>query len=193
MLSSNEQKHTSSNPIKKVLLKNFHELVLDQIELISPKSILDVGCGEGYVLEMVADIWPEIKLFGVDPSAQAIEQAKKKVPSADFKVKSIFDINPKEYQADLIISLEVFEHIPNYIEAMTHFRKLVKKQAIVSVPNEPTFSFLSLITGSHIKRWGRHPEHVNFWNELAFEKFLQSEFAKVSIRKSLPWLIAKVE
>ena len=68
-------------------------------------------------------------------------------------------------------------------------KNLVQKNAIISVPNEPLFSFISLLSGSYIKRWGRHPEHINFWNLRSFNNFLSQEFDSVNIKTVFPWLI----
>lgn len=66
------------------------ELVLSEIRLYSPSSVLDIGCGNGFITNQIE----APKVIGVDYSSNAIAQAKEsKASGADFKVGDIFDID----------------------------------------------------------------------------------------------------
>lgn len=72
------------------------------IREISPKSILDAGCGEGYYTSEFSKICETV---GIDLSKDAILKASKKDKNATFCVASIFDIPVTDNAIDLLISV----------------------------------------------------------------------------------------
>jgi ubiquinone/menaquinone biosynthesis C-methylase UbiE len=72
---------------------------LREIE-ISPSAVLEVGCSDGWRLEAMKAFWPKAKLFGVDPSAQAVKEAP---PGLKIKQGSAEDLNYGENAFDVVI------------------------------------------------------------------------------------------
>lgn len=95
-------------------------------------SILDVGCGDGFLLNTM-HAGP--KKHGIDLSARAIVFAKAFSKDAVFDVCDTKDIN-REY--DVVTCVEVLEHIPDSAinDFVTSIKRLVKPAGylIVSVP-----------------------------------------------------------
>lgn len=86
------------------------------IESYQPKSVLDVGCGDGRLLGLLSDNIQ--KKIGIDLSDRAIAFAKAFHPLIDFRCIDIRDV---EGSYDLITLIEVLEHIPE--EAIPDFLK----------------------------------------------------------------------
>jgi trans-aconitate methyltransferase len=63
----------------------------DAIVQECPASVLDLGCGEGWLLRALKDELPDAKLCGLDAIPVLIEVAKNKSPEIDYHV---FSINP---------------------------------------------------------------------------------------------------
>jgi trans-aconitate methyltransferase len=80
--------------------------ILDQ-----PKTVLDIGCGNGHTLNYLQHKWHETKLYGLDFSPVAISIAKTRVPSAKFIVGTIDDFHEKVELALLLGVAEHFEDI----------------------------------------------------------------------------------
>ena len=59
-------------------------------------SVLDVACGPGNVSAYLAKVRPDLKLVGVDLAEGMIEQARLRVPSAEFLVKDCRHIGELE-------------------------------------------------------------------------------------------------
>jgi len=111
---------------------SYMNVVIDEIKHLNCKNILDVGCGDGYLLnhlEIDAD------KLGIDLSQKAIMFANAFSKDAKFEVKDLFTL---EGQYDLISLIEVLEHIPNDLVEpfMTKVLSLIKKDGyfIISVP-----------------------------------------------------------
>lgn len=82
------------------------------------RSVLDVGCGGGRLLEALRSVDPTLRLKGVDASAPALQRARRRgldVQPLDLVRLRAADV-PSAAQAlgdfDLVVCLEVAEHFP---------------------------------------------------------------------------------
>jgi trans-aconitate 2-methyltransferase len=73
-----------------------------------PRSILEIGCGEGRLLCRMADRWPEARVRGVDLSPEAVEAARQRGLSVD--VGGFADLGGSY---DLVYAVAVLEHLPS--------------------------------------------------------------------------------
>ena len=105
------------------------------IDDISPKSILDVGCGDGRLISLLTE-YDEISYTGVDISSKAISFAKAFNPNVEF---INIDVKKIERKYDLVSLIEVMEHIPDLIieEFMDDVISKIKigGYLIISVPS----------------------------------------------------------
>jgi len=80
--------------------------------LIKTGKILDIGCGKGNFLLEFSNKFPEWKLFGIEPSKNAIKFAKQNLSLATLH-EGLY--NPKIFdeQFDIIAAMGVLEHLEN--------------------------------------------------------------------------------
>jgi SAM-dependent methyltransferase len=76
-----------------------------------PTSIVDIGCGTGGVLDVIAGALSGTRLVGYDLSAQAIAMVERS-DRVELKVGTPHDVH-EHY--DLLLSLDVFEHVEDYL------------------------------------------------------------------------------
>ncbi len=74
---------------------------------LSGKSVLDIGCGEGYFLASIARNLEHGRLVGIDVS---IPSATKQIPGIEFVSDDIIDFQ-LDYEFDAVFSDQVLEHI----------------------------------------------------------------------------------
>ncbi len=75
-------------------------------------DILDFGCGDGLMTELVHKTFPQARLFGVDPSEKSIQVAQQNFSNPLFAwfdgIRTAF----QNQSMDLIFAAGVFHHIP---------------------------------------------------------------------------------
>lgn len=193
-ISSNYSKYLTKNPIKRRMLNNFLQKIATTISEKEFARLADIGCGEGLVINYLAtnSLINPIIATGVDLSAEALRQAKKRNPSSKFIRANAMDLPLEDCSYELVISLEMMEHIQPPDNALKELLRVTKDRLIISVPDEPLFSYLRMLSGQDVAKLGKHPEHVNFWNRQTLADFLRKR-AKgftVKVDTSTPWLIA---
>lgn len=190
--SSNFKKYTSRNLLKRWLITSYQRQVIKLIDLVSPQKILDVGCGEGFLEKaLLARRSKGLKIVAVDKDPQVLKVAKKNVrQGVKFSQGDIYQLSFPDASFDLVLALEILEHLGNPGLALQELLRVTESFLILSVPNEPLFSIASFLSGSYWKTWGRHPEHKNFWNKHQFCQFLKKEEVLAErILTPFPWIV----
>ena len=76
----------------------------------TPKNILEIGCGTGFVLANTRQTFPDAKLSGSDIFTEGLSYARQRVPGAQLFQMDACHI-PYQNEFDLIGSFDVLEHI----------------------------------------------------------------------------------
>lgn len=192
--TSNFLKHTSKNPIQKLLIANFYKSFIGLAKSVNPTSVLDVGCGEGFTLQRLIREGMGGKLEGIDYSKEAISIGKKLFPHLLLKQGSIYNLPYKDNAFDIVLSTEVLEHLENPKKALREILRVSKKYILASVPNEPFFMVSNFLRGKNVMRFGNDPEHIQHWTVFSFKRFLKRENVKIkAVKLPFPWVMVLVE
>ena len=190
MDTTNYEKFQTGNPVVRRLFDRFFDRVSDQIAAAAPTRVLDAGCGEGETIERLRDLLPT-PVQGVDLNPGSVEFASERLPEDSFEVGDLTDLRFDDDSFDLVLCLEVLEHIPDPEPALREMARVSSSELLISVPHEPWFRLGSLARGNYLSDWGNHPEHVNHWNPRTLRRFLEPTVDVVEIGTSLPWVIAR--
>lgn len=183
-------KYGSRNPIVKWMMNGFTASLSEFVAQANPKTIHEVGCGEGYWVCK----WTKAGMAarGSDFSAQVIDLAKKNAVSQGiapelFQTGSIYDLEFPRDAADLVVCCEVFEHLENPLEGLEALSKVVKGHLILSVPREPLWRFLNMARGKYLSNFGNTPGHIQHWSKKGFVAMVSKRFDILGLRSPLPW------
>ena len=92
---------------------------------MAPTEITEVGCGAGGILENLSNNFNNtIPYYGYDISPQAIALAKKN-NSTNIRFFNE-DLTKKELSTDLLLMIDVIEHVDDYYQFLTSLRSRAK-------------------------------------------------------------------
>lgn len=192
-----QNKYNTKNPIERLLMSAFLRQVFRLFASLEapPQSVVEVGCGEGEMLRYIRRQFPTAQLAAMDLSAEEIALAEENNRGAGivFSVQNAEHLEAYEdNQFDLVICLEVLEHLENPEKGLAELIRISRKDILVSVPNEPIWRMLNMLRGKYWKRLGNTPGHLNHWTIVSFPRFLQSHPAVeiITRRYPLPWQMA---
>lgn len=118
--------------------RHTRRLVLQMIKGLSFSSLLDAGCGVGTLLMDIKKRYPNIELCGVEYAPVAISAAIKNNPG--IKIRQLDLIKQSLNKTfDLVLCIEVLEHILDDISALKNLRKMTGKYFLLVVPTGPLF------------------------------------------------------
>jgi len=190
MASSNYQKYQTRNPLMRKVIRRFLDHLCARIVEIRPKTIVDLGCGEGVVAGEISRVLPDVHYVGIDASGEAIRMARASNPSFEFHQGDILGGYPPGAVADLALCVEVVEHLDRPDLALEQIAAATSDYMVVSVPWEPYFRLGNLLRGKYLTTWGNHPEHVQQFSPGSLRDLVNRHFSSVSIDTCFPWLIA---
>lgn len=135
-----------------------HRIVVREVIRANPHDILDVGCGQGDLLERLSRHFDPRLLAGLEQSAIGVETAIKKVPQADIHQFDLLSEGPSLIARNFgcLTCVEVLEHVDDPVEflrsALTHL--LPGGRCIITVPSGPRTAFD--ISIGHRRHFNKH-------------------------------------
>lgn len=191
--TDNYKKLTTENPLQRFFINNFLTVLVETAKPLEPKTILDVGCGEGFTLTKLKAEKIGKTLEGIEYLDRAIELGKQHHPDIHIKKGTVYDLPYKNNSFDLVICTEVLEHLEDPKKALKEMARVAKKYCLFSVPNEPVFMISNFLRGKNWSRWGNDIEHINHWSSNGFKKFVSNELPVTQVITPFPWTLILAE
>jgi SAM-dependent methyltransferase len=187
--SDNEAKYRSRNPVVRRLVSRFLARIGSLVEAHAPRRVLEVGCGEGVVIEYLAGRLPGARLDGVELDAGALARAQARCPGTSLVRGDAYRLPFRPGSYDLVVCLEVLEHLAEPDRALRELRRVSRGACLLSVPHEPFFRLGNALRGKHLRRLGNPSDHVQHWGAREFVAFCGRELAVRRTAHAFPWLI----
>lgn len=182
-------KYESKNPLVRQAMRGFNDALFELLSIVRVGSIHEVGCGEGHLSVKLAKAGYQVKAS--DFSGKIIEMAKRNAAAnkvkIQFRTSSVYDLTPSRDSAPLVMCCEVLEHLQDPDKAMKILRRLASPYVILSVPHEPIWRILNMLSGRHLKHWGNTPGHIQHWSRHAFVHFASQYMDIIKVKTPLPW------
>lgn len=116
-------------------------------------KVLDVGCGTGAVMEQMKSLGYEA--YGVDMSADALHYCEAKELAVTLGTAE--NIAYPDANFDVVLALDVLEHVPDHAAAMREIARVLKPGGIFvsTVPAHPWLFSYHDVALHHVRRYRR--------------------------------------
>jgi len=187
-------KYGSGNPLVRRLMAGFERDLDELLELAAPDSVLDVGCGEGVLVERWARRLSDARIVGADlrePSIQA-GWSERRQPNLEYRVLDGAQLPFAAGEFELASAIEVLEHVPDPEQTLAEMARCAARHLLVSVPREPLWRMLNVARGAYWPALGNTPGHLNHWSRRSFVGLLERHGEVVQVRSPFPWTMLLV-
>lgn len=187
-------KYNTKNPIAVRIMKGFYNSIEDILVRLDLRKVLDAGCGEGEITSFIKKTFKDIEhIEGFDIGNEVIDVAKKQFQNLDFSVRSIYNTTYHTNAFDLVICLEVLEHLTNPRKALEELTRISSKHILISVPNEPIWRISNIIRGKYLKDLGNTPGHINHFSKADIIKMVKCYGTIQIVKSPFPWTMILFE
>jgi 2-polyprenyl-3-methyl-5-hydroxy-6-metoxy-1,4-benzoquinol methylase len=190
-------KYGSGNPLHRRMMAGFEGTLAELFAAAGAggiKSIVDVGCGEGVLIEQWARQLGDSRVAGVDledPKLRA-EWEKRRLPNLEFHTVDSQILPFADDEFELATAIEALEHIPDPERTVAEMARVARSHLLVSVPREPLWRMLNVARGAYVRDLGNTPGHLNHWSKASFVRMLARHGEVVEARSPFPWTMVLV-
>ena len=158
------------NSIRSFKLQSCKIYLEDISKFTDPGKVLDIGCGEGYFLEVAKSVgW---KPYGVEISEVAANMARESL-GADIQCGLLRDVSYPDNMFDLVTMLDVIEHFHNPHEEMKEIHRILKPggMCFLLTPDVGSLGFRLMRS-----RWFelKPPEHLFYFSQKTLRLLLEN-------------------
>ena len=198
--SGNYDKYKTRNPLKRHMVSRLNHNILrfvrDAVERQrdhdSLVTILDAGCGEGFITSILFSNIKNVEITGLEYTNEALQIARSMIPEVSFLQGNIMDLPFDDHSFNVVLCTEVLEHLENPDKALSELLRVAENTVIITVPHEPWFRIGNMLALKHLTRLGNPIDHINHWTFGGFSNFLQNNSDVLwTMDKSFPWTIAQ--
>jgi 2-polyprenyl-3-methyl-5-hydroxy-6-metoxy-1,4-benzoquinol methylase len=188
-------KYGSANPLVRRMMASFEGALDELLARADPRSLLDVGCGEGVLVHKWAMRLGEgTRVVGVDLQEDSIQAgwSERRAPNLEYRVMAAADLPFADGEFDLVPAIEVLEHVPDPLRTLSEMARCAHRHLLVSVPREPLWRMLNVARGAYWRELGNTPGHLNHWSKRAFLDLLSRYGEVIEARSPFPWTMLLV-
>ena len=139
-----------------------NKLILWALEKYSPglESLLEVGCGTGFVISEISKRFPAARLSGSEFLEEGLVYARQRAPGAEFSQMDARQI-PHEGAFDVVCAFDVLEHIEEDEVVLRQMFKALRSDGMVfiTVPQHPWLWSAVDEYACHVRRYDASELH----------------------------------
>lgn len=173
-------KYGTTNPIERRLMASFFGRLDALLPQSAPGRVLEVGTGEGEVLDRMRARYPAAHVIGLDlPDVELAADVHGDAVQLPFPDDTF----------DLTLGIEVLEHLPDPAAALIEIARVTRPggRVVLSVPNEPLWRTLNLARLKYVGELGNTPGHIQHWTPRRFVQLVGRWFDVSEVRRPVPW------
>jgi len=145
----NRKKKADGN-IKKI------QHAFQQIEIKKINTVLELGCGIGFVSKYLADSYNFV-VYGTDYDVDQVQIARKLQPKMEhlhFQVEDAAKLSFEDSSIDLVLSQNVFHHVPDWKVAIQEISRVLRSGGYLIWLDLTFPKIVKIIFQSFVKNYG---------------------------------------
>lgn len=180
--------YLSRNPLIQFVYRRFFRELLAQLANQGFSSLLDVGCGEGVVSNLISKNFPIVRIVGVDTDKEALSIGSQLYPSLFFVSSDAYFLPFSKSEFDVVICIEMLEHLTNPSKVLVELFRVARKKVILSVPNSRVFRMLNAL-----RLKSRMPDHIQNFDIESVDRLI-CKFTETRRSKVVnPWVLSSID
>ncbi len=101
-----------------------YDYALTALQLTGQETLLDVGCGSGVFLSLVA---PKVRFItGLDATVELVEEARRRLPAYPFLVGEMEDLPLPDEAYDIVTGFNSFQYASDISDALSEARRVLR-------------------------------------------------------------------
>lgn len=190
---------SSLETVGDMALKRCARNIVEELELLDGDKILEIGCGNGYILSLLNRLDMKLKLVGVDRDKRALSDAKKFIANKEVELiyASAENLPFRNNSFNKIVMSAVIEHVDNDKKVLEEAFRILKKDGILTLTTcninypflwDPINWILQHFFHTHIKLgfWaGIWNQHERLYRKEQIEKMLKQAQFKIDVSQLL--------
>ncbi len=166
-----------------MLSRIIYNKVALKIEKFKNESILDLGCGKGFFLEVLKD--HNSNLYGADISPMMIRYANERIGKrVELKVADSENLPWEDSAFDIIVCILSFHHYPNPEKSFSEMKRLLKNNGHLIIAEMWYPEPFRYLTNLHMKSKYNRSGDVKVYSKYEWLKMLENEgFTNINIEK----------
>jgi SAM-dependent methyltransferase len=185
--TDNAAKYERAGRLERSLLSRFRDRLVVEVRALAPSSVLDAGCGEGYVTAWIAEVLDTSEITCVEGRAEALGVFRRRNPALRAVKGDLAALPFPEGAFELVICTEVLEHASEPRQVLRELARVCDGHLLLTVPHEPFFRVGNLVRGRYVSRLGSTPGHLSTWGRRGFLEVVTSEAEPVRWISMFPW------
>ena len=152
--------------------------------------VLEIGCGAGYSsFNLRESLTAAVDFVGSDVGETLLHKARARNPGTAFVRQSVYDLALPDRSVDVVVMLEVLEHLENPAQALAEVHRVARKAAVVSTPREPLWRALNFLRGKYMRELGNTPGHIQHWSSRGLRHEADGLFSVTGVAQPMPWTV----
>ncbi|MDZ7927280.1 MAG: class I SAM-dependent methyltransferase [Agrobacterium sp.] len=176
IFSSDYALHTRlvDNAFEKQRQTLYADWILNLLDTSTIASIFEIGAGTGLLMAELRRRAPQLRLRGVEPVVSAVSEAAADI---DIEVGLLRDINTALLKVDVVLSVNVIEHVHDPVEFLMQSRAALSEggRIVVICPD-----------GDHPSTEMLIYDHIHSFTLRSFEKIVQRAGLTITDRQLAP-------
>jgi ubiquinone/menaquinone biosynthesis C-methylase UbiE len=168
-------------------MQGFLQSITELVASVRPRSLLEVGCGEGHLARHLWDGGVRPRTFEI--CDVELDRLAALPPEIHAQQASIYDLPYPDRGFDLVICCEVLEHLEDPAAGLAELARVSERRVLISTPWEPVWRVMNIARGKYLRALGNTPGHVQHFTRRGLVGLARSRLHLIEVRTPLPWTI----